>query len=149
LLSQSYIDAEADAALERVIATTQVMRGWRDGVGIAPGTRISARIDASGYEEIAPLIAARARLDLHADAPNGAEPFARVLIPGGAIAVLEGVDLEAQRERAERRQEQLRSELARAQGKLANEAFIANAPAAIVQRERDKLAALERELESL
>ena len=149
LLPQSYIDDEADAALARVITTTQVMRGWRDGVGIAPGARIGARIDASGYEEIAPLIAAQARLDLHADGPDGAEPFARVLIPGGAIAVLEGVDLEAQRQRAERRREQLRSELARARGKLANEAFIANAPAEIVQRERDKLAALERELESL
>ena len=43
----------------------------------------------------------------------------------------------------------LQAEIARAEGKLANEKFVANAPDAVVQKERDKLAALQEELSAL
>jgi valyl-tRNA synthetase len=148
-LSQSHYDVEAEAAIGRVITVTQALRGWRDAVNVTPGARVVARIEAEGYEEIAPLIASRARLELRPAAPNGAEPLATIAIPGGVIAVLEGIDLEAQERRAQRRRDELASEIARARGKLANEAFIANAPLQIVEHEREKLAALERELEML
>ena len=113
-----------------------------------PGARIRARIDASGYEETAPLLAQQARLDLHDDGPNGAEPLASVPVPGGVIAVLDGVDLGAQEQRASKRREQLRSEIERAETKLSNAAFVSNAPPAIVEKERQKLRALEAELQA-
>ena len=72
-------------------------------------------------------------------------------VPGGAIEVLpaEGVDLaEAERRRAAER-ERVLAEIARAEGKLANEGFVAKAPDAVVQAERDKLERLRRELEAL
>jgi valyl-tRNA synthetase len=43
----------------------------------------------------------------------------------------------------------LRKEVARAEGKLANERFVANAPAEVVEAERDKLARYRRELDAL
>ncbi len=45
--------------------------------------------------------------------------------------------------------ERLRGEIARAEGMLANERFVANAPAAVVDAEREKLERYRRELEAL
>jgi valyl-tRNA synthetase len=45
--------------------------------------------------------------------------------------------------------ERLQKEIARAQGMLANERFVQNAPADVVEAERDKLARYQRELDAL
>jgi valyl-tRNA synthetase len=45
--------------------------------------------------------------------------------------------------------ERLRKEIARAEGKLANERFVAGAPADVVEAEREKLAKYRRELDAL
>jgi valyl-tRNA synthetase len=148
-LGEALLDREADAAIERVIAATQALRGWRDAVGVAPGARVVARIEADGYCEIAPLVAHMARLELREVGSNGAEPQATVAVPGGAIAILEGIDEEAQAARAEKRREVLSAEIGRAQGKLGNAAFVANAPTEVVERERRRLDELEQELRAL
>jgi valyl-tRNA synthetase len=43
----------------------------------------------------------------------------------------------------------LRNEIARAEGMLANEKFVANAPAHVVEAEREKLDRYRRELDAL
>ena len=45
--------------------------------------------------------------------------------------------------------ERLRKEIARAEGMLANERFVGNAPAEVVAAEREKLDRYQRELEAL
>jgi valyl-tRNA synthetase len=55
---------------------------------------------------------------------------------------------QAERRRAERRAE-LEAEVARAEGKLANERFVERAPAHVVEGERAKLERLRGELEAL
>jgi valyl-tRNA synthetase len=145
-LPDSLIDGEAEAQIERMIAATQAIRSWRDGVNVVPGTRIVARIDAPGYAEIAHLVAQQARLELRGGDTNGSEPQASVAIPGGSIEILEGVDQAAQAQRAELRRNELQADIARAQAKLTNEAFLTNAPSEIVTKERQKLQALEEEL---
>ncbi len=45
--------------------------------------------------------------------------------------------------------QELRSEVARAEGKLANEKFVAKAPAELVEEERGKLERYRAELEEL
>jgi valyl-tRNA synthetase len=110
---------------------------------------VPARLEAEGYDATAAHVARLARVDFGADADG--EPVASVAIPGGAIAVLasEAVDPEAEARRREARVGLLRKEIARAEGKLANEGFVAKAPAAVVDAERGKLDALRKELEEL
>jgi valyl-tRNA synthetase len=82
---------------------------------------------------------------------DGGEPVATVGVPGGSIAVLasEAVDVEAAAERAASQRAKLEQEIARAEGKLSNQGFVAKAPAAVVEAERTKLERLKRELEEL
>ncbi len=76
-----------------------------------------------------------------------ADPIASV----GAVQILASpeIDAEAVATRLERRREELRSEVARAEGKLANEKFVARAPAELVEEERAKLERYRAELEEL
>jgi valyl-tRNA synthetase len=148
-LADSLFDPQACEALERVIAAVQAVRSWRNSVGIAPGAWVPARIDADGYDAVAHLVGAQARLELRERGSNGAEPAASVPVPGGAIAILGGIDREAHAQRSARRREKLEAEIARAKGKLENASFVANAPPEVVAKERAKLAALERELGEL
>jgi valyl-tRNA synthetase len=140
-------DEVAEAAVGRVIAATQAIRNWRDVVGVKQGQALAAALDAEGWDqESAALLARIARLELRSAADGG---VASVAIPGGSLVVLDGVDLGAHEERRERERAKLLGEIERLRGKLANEAFVANAPAELVEREREKLGALEAELEAL
>ena len=145
----SLADPGAEAQLARTIEAVQELRGWRDRVGAAAGRAIPARLDATGYEATADHVARLARLEWTGG--DGAEPVATVAIPGGSVAVFasDAVDLEAEARRAQARRAELESEIARAEGKLANERFVAKAPEAVVQAERDKLARLRAELDEL
>jgi len=49
----------------------------------------------------------------------------------------------------ERERDRLRGEIARAEGMLANERFVSNAPADVVEAEREKLERYRRELDAL
>ncbi len=139
---------EAEAALGRTIEAVQELRGWRDRVGAAAGRAIPARLDADGYEATAAHVARLARFEWTSD---GGEPVATIAVPGGSVTVFasDAVDLEAEARRAQARRAELESEIARAEAKLANERFVAKAPEAVVQAERDKLARLREELAEL
>jgi len=143
-------DADAEDEVGRAIAAVTALRGWRDRVQVRPGATVPAALQAAGYERTLPSIAHLARLDFSVSA-DGAEPVASVTVPGGAVGVLpsDEVDLEAAERRLEARREELRGEVRRAEGKLANERFVERAPAHVVEAERAKLARLIAELEAL
>jgi valyl-tRNA synthetase len=142
------VDAAAEDELGRAIETVQALRGWRESVGATPGKPIPARLDAPRFDATSEHIARLARMEWTA---GDEHPAATVTVPGGSIAVFasDAVDLEAAERRKGARRAQLESEIARADGKLANDRFVAKAPEAVVQGERDKLAALRQELDEL
>lgn len=141
------LDDAAEDELGRTIAAVRELRAWRYRVGAPPGAWLPARLEAEGYGRTVEHVARMARLEW-----NGpGDAVASVAIPGGAVAVLpsDAVDLDAAARRIEERREHLRAEIARAEGKLGNEGFVAKAPADIVQAERGKLERLRAELEEL
>jgi valyl-tRNA synthetase len=147
------VDAGAERAVERAIDAIQTLRRWRDLNRVKPGATLDARLEASGYDETVAQVARLARLSLDGAtaAREQREAVASVAIPGGAVQILAGaaVDAEGARRRLEEQRSKLESEIDRAERKLANERFVAKAPEAVVQAERDKLDALRAELESL
>ncbi|GIK77144.1 MAG: valine--tRNA ligase [Actinomycetes bacterium] len=135
-------DDAAEAEVADAIELTRALRRWRELAGVAPGSALRAR--ATG--EVHSLVLRLARLELDGDAA-GAEAVAAV----GSIDILPSDDLDpdAVAARIEELRERLRAEVARAEGKLANEGFTANAPADVVAGEREKLARYRGELEEL
>jgi valyl-tRNA synthetase len=144
----AWVDEDADEQVGRAIEAVQELRGWRERVEVAPGAFLPARLVAEGYDEVVDFVAERARLELQ---PDGGDPVATVAIPGGAVHVLAGggFDPAAAEGRRAAKTAQLESEIARSEGKLANEGFVAKAPPEVVQAERDKLERLRKELEEL
>jgi valyl-tRNA synthetase len=138
-------DAAAEAEMAAVIEAVQALRSWRDEAGVKPGQVLPARID--GLDGSAGLVARMARLDLDGDG----ELTATVTVPGGSVEIRAGdlVDREAEARKAQAERERLEAEIARAEGKLRNEGFVAKAPPHLVQAERDKLERLRRELDGL
>jgi valyl-tRNA synthetase len=141
-------DPAAEEEIGRAIAAVQELRAWRDRVRAAPGSTIPARLEATGYERIAEPVARLARVEWSED---GGDPIASVPVPGGAVSVLESgaVDTEAEAKRTEEQRARLETEIERAEGKLANQGFVAKAPAPVVAAEREKLERLRSELGAL
>ncbi len=145
------IDEDAERAIGDVIAAVTAVRSWRNEAGVAPGARLPARLAADGYLETAALVARIGRLDLEAGAASDTDAAVSVPVPGGAVEILasELVDPEEQDHRREARRAELTAEIARAEGKLANEGFIGKAPPALVEAERAKLERLRGERDAL
>ena len=142
------VDHGAEISLGRMIEAVQALRAWRDFAEVKVGATLPARLVAEGYEETSEHLARLARLSFTSD---GAAPGTSVPIPGGAVELLPSPDLDlgaAERKRVARRAV-VEAEIERSQGKLSNERFVAKAPAAVVEAERDKLAQLRAELEAL
>lgn len=142
------IDPGAEREIADAIEAVTQLRGWRDRVRAVPGRPVLARLDAEGYGRTAEHVSRLARVDW-TDA--GGATIATVAVPGGMVSVFESdaVDTEAEAKRTVARRAELAVEIQRAQGKLANEKFIARAPEQVVRTERDKLSRLTAELESL
>ncbi|HMS61687.1 MAG TPA: valine--tRNA ligase [Solirubrobacteraceae bacterium] len=143
----SLVDPEAEARIGAVIEAVRGVRAWRNEAGVPAGAVLPARLAAEGYGETASLVARLARLDLEAGAADDADPAASVVVPGGAVELLPapGVDPAEQERKLAARRAELDAEIRRAEGKLANEGFIAKAPAALVASEREKLERLRAE----
>ena len=135
------VDPAAESEIGEAIALTRALRRWRDLAGVAAATPLPAR--APGVEPHE-LVGRLARVEF---GDGDGKPVATV--SGVELLEAEGVDVETVEARIEERREKLRSEVARAEGKLANEQFVAGAPADVVDEERDKLERYRSELEEL
>jgi valyl-tRNA synthetase len=138
-------DADAETRVGAIIAAVTAVRSWREEAGVKPGDVLAARLD--GLDGDAELAARMARLDLGGDGDvTAVVPFA-----GGVAEIRAGalIDPAEEERKRESERERLRNEIARAEGRLANDGFVAKAPGHLVAAERDKLERLRRELEAL
>jgi valyl-tRNA synthetase len=137
----SLLDEAAEAELGAAIELTRRLRAWRDLAGVPAASTLEGRVEGEPPRE---FVGRLARFRFTAD---GGDPVAAV----GPVQVLASGDLDpaAVRSRVERRREDLRAEISRAEGKLANDGFVGKAPPELVEEERAKLERHRNELEEL
>ncbi len=139
-------EARFDEAAERDVLAgielTEGLRTWRDGAGVPAGAILRGRVEGVEPPE---FVARRARFEF--DATDGGDPVAAI----GPVRVLPSADLDAGAvaARLEQRRVELREEVERSSRKLENERFVAKAPAAVVEEEREKLERYRAELAEL
>ncbi len=134
------IDEAAEAEIGAAIELTRGLRRWRDLAGVAAGKVLAARAPNQPHE----LVGRLARVSF-----DGGPGEAIATVGGVELLPIEGIDPGAVRARIDERREKLRSEVARAEGKLSNQGFVAKAPADVVDAERRKLEGYRAELEEL
>jgi valyl-tRNA synthetase len=139
-------DLDAERDVERVIATVQAVRSWRDAGGVKPGAFLAARIDGLDDDLVA-LVARLARLTPVTD--DDRSPVTVIPVRGCQVELLEGVDPAEAAAKVEAARKSLQGEIARAESKLNNQGFVAKAPDAVVAAEREKLDRLKAELAAL
>ncbi|MGH2427687.1 MAG: valine--tRNA ligase [Candidatus Limnocylindria bacterium] len=151
-------DAAAEAEMGRVIELTRAQRNLRNVLDLPAAERpmatiVSASIaDQATLEAATPYLEALARVRLQVRPPDAARSA-----PETAIPTLAGLTwLEATEEHRSNaaqlraaQAEELERAIDRLRGLLANDAFIARAPAAVVEKERARLAGFEAQLRQL
>jgi valyl-tRNA synthetase len=157
IMTQSY--PAADAAMEDAGAVGEMewvkqfilgIRKIKGEMNIAPGRAVPVLLANAGAQDAAWAKAARPYLDFLArtesveilapgdEGPESATALVgqmKVLIPLAGL-----IDKEAELLRLDKEIGRIRSDLERTAGKLENPNFVGKAPAAVVQKERDKLA---------
>ena len=144
------IDAAADAKMTVLKDLTNACRTLRGAMGLSPAQKVPlfATGDAALLAEFAPYLGVLAKLskvEIVADLPTTDAP---VEIVGDYRLMLHiEVDAVAERERLAKEIARLEAEVVKAQTRLANEGFVARAPAAVVEQERTRLAGFRASLE--
>jgi valyl-tRNA synthetase len=157
-----------EAAVARVQAAVNAVRAFRAESAVAPGQVLEARFvaDEAGadeaYRPYASAFRSLAKVELATDAVGGriakeGDPGAGagadaenvLLVPGGRLIVAATVDRAEEAARLSAQLAKLEGEVARCTAKLGNAAFVEKAPAAVVEKERAKLAGYRREADEV
>ena len=134
-----------------MIEAVTALRRYRDEVGAKPSASVRGQLAAEGYDACRDHMGRLARFEWVDEASADGDVLATVPIPGGGVQVLpsEAFDAGEAEARLEKKAADLGKEIERAEKKLANEQFVAKAPAAVVEEERRKLEEYREALERL
>jgi valyl-tRNA synthetase len=150
------IDEAAEGWMTQLKAMTDACRNLRGEMQLSPALRVPLVLEtapgaeAAQLQSFAPYLQALAKLsdvqvqDALPDSP------APVAIVGNARLMLKvEIDVAAERERLFKEITRLEGEITKGHAKLGNEAFVARAPAAVVEAEQQRLAGFISTLEKL
>lgn len=149
--------ARAEADIEWLKQMVSALRRIRSELGVSPTrnvkllTQAGTANDAARIERFASQLKFLNRLEA-IEAIAGDPPPAAAGIVGELklFVPLEGlVDLDAERARLDKEIKRVGAEKAKSEGKLASETFVNNAPAAVVEQERQRLTDWTAQLEAL
>lgn len=141
------IDAEADRLMSLTKAMIDAVRNLRGEMQLSPSERVPLAVQGQAQlaQAVAPYIRHLARLsevivtdDLASASEGSVAPVA--IVEDFKLMLVVKIDIEAERERLSKEVARLSGEIAKANGKLNNEKFVARAPEAVVNQERERLA---------
>ncbi|HET7793649.1 MAG TPA: class I tRNA ligase family protein, partial [Rhizobacter sp.] len=142
------IDTDADAWMARLKGMVSACRALRGEMGLSPSDRVPlyAFGDNAFVNEVAAVLRTLGKLaevkvfDDEA-AFNAATSQSPVVVSGASrLALHVEIDVGAETERLNKEIKRLEGEIAKAQGKLSNESFVARAPEAVVVQEKQRIA---------
>ncbi len=148
------IDPESDAWVAQLKAVVGTCRNLRSEMNLSPAERVPLLTtgDAAFVQQAAPIIKALAKLSevqvLDEAAFAAGTQAAPVAVQGQVrLALHVEIDVAAKRERLGKEIKRLEGEIAKTQAKLGNESFVARAPAAVVDQEKQRMADFSSTLE--
>jgi valyl-tRNA synthetase len=142
------VDTAADAWVAKLKDLAGACRALRSEMGLSPAQRVPLRAcgDSAYLREAAPLLTALAKLadvqvfDDEAAFSRATQHLPVVVRGNTRLALHVEIDVTAERERLGKEIARLEGEITKATAKLANESFVARAPAAVVAQERQRIA---------
>jgi valyl-tRNA synthetase len=146
------IDEASEAWVATLKTAVEACRSLRGEMSISPAAKVPliAAGDAAQLAAYAPYLKSLAKLenvDIVAELPEADAP---VMLAGNFKLMLKvEIDVAAEKERLGKEIARLQGEIAKANGKLGNESFVARAPAAVVDQEKARLAEFSANLEKL
>ena len=147
------LDPASEAKVERLKALAYACRNLRGEMNVSPALRMPLLVAGGGAEiaEFAAILQALGKLSevqIVDDMP--ADAMAPVAVVGETRLMLKvEIDVAAERIRLSKEIEKLEKQISIAQGKLANEGFVARAPAAVIDQEKQRVADFTATLEQL
>jgi valyl-tRNA synthetase len=149
----SRVDPAAEAKVERLKALAYACRNLRGEMNLSPALRVPllASGNRASLEEFAPYLKALCKLsEMQIVDEIPADASAPIAIVGETKLMLQvQIDLAVESERLDKEITRLAAEIAKAEGKLANERFVARAPGAVVEQEKARLKDFVGTLEKL
>ena len=141
------IDHTAESDIEWIKAVVTQLRRIRSELGVSPAKTITLLLqggsgnDAARVERFSSQLKFLNRIDRIQAIACNPPPAAGAIVGELKLFVpLEGlVDLDAERARLDKELMRIEGEFAKSKGKLASETFVQNAPAAVVEQERQRL----------
>ncbi len=146
LPNEAAIDAAAEAWMGELKGLTDAARNLRGEMKLAPSVRVPLIVEASGADKakmaaFAPYIQMLGKLSEVQIVDVLPESPAAVSVVGTTKLMLKvEIDVKAERERLSKEIARLEGEIAKANGKLSSESFVARAPAAVVAQEKERVA---------
>ena len=139
---------EDETAFEMIMNAVRAVRSRRAEMNVPPSKKPSLTIvtdRADVFEQgrvYLSKLAYAGDVEITAAAPADTQGMVGVVTDDARLymPMAELVDLDKERERIEKELDKARDNLKRIEGKLANEKFVANAPAAVVDAERERAA---------
>ena len=147
---ETWLDKENEASMEAIMEVIKAIRNMRAEVNAAPGKKSEAILHFSDAAQQAVFTANDGYLHALAEADpvtilslTAERPENAMTAAAGGVEIylpLKGlIDMEKETARLSKELDGLTKEIARTEGKLANEKFVTKAPVAVVAKEREKL----------
>ncbi len=144
-------DPVAEAEISALMRLVTEVRRFRSDQGLRPGQQVPAELSGIGATALAAHEAQIRALLRLAEPVEGFVPTASVQAEGVTVLLdtAAGLDVAAERKRLAKDLAAARADVAAAEQKLASPSFVDRAPAAIVQKSRDRLASAQDEVRRL
>ncbi len=147
------IDLASEAKVERLKALAHACRNLRGEMNLSPAQRMPLLVAGGGAEmaDFAPILQALAKLsEVQIVDEMPADAMAPVAVVGEIRLMLKvEIDIAAEKIRLSKEIEKLEKQISIAQNKLNNEGFVARAPAAVIEQEKQRVADFSATLEQL